>query len=467
MYNIILPKKLNEAIKDLKLTNTQRNHAYEFFRMLLAYNLLNSNDYSMNSFISIPSGYLREVFTWQYNSMFMDVLHVNGIIIKRPYYNSNCTSKFKGNHPENNRPYGYRISDDFFDFSDFACIPSKNKKLTSRINQLEMVINDLNLLEIDINGMIEYAKSYSIDNFIQVNGEITDETIEIVDTKVKDKNGNPRPYTKKLEEGLKIAKERNVDLILYRDNCYLEKVEDFMRIRLNNFKAAQLYTINSLLNKDYYASRNSTNNRLDTNLTNLKSDFIKKGYIKFQGENLVDIDLNNSQPCLLAFLLSDIDRMLEVFPSLSFCYKYPSFDSTSQDLALFIDLAGQGMVYDHICYQTGWSRPLAKNIFIRTMFSKAGWRSAYKKKLQELFPSVINWMDEFKQLNEDHTQLAIMLQKIEAEIFISDIYYALKKDGYVIFTKHDSILCKASQKAEIQLKMEEILNQYGFKYKLK
>ncbi len=467
MYNIILPRKLNEAIEDLKLTNTQRNHANEFFRMLFGYNLLNSNDYSINSFISIPSCYLRENFTWQYNSMFMDALHVSGIIIKRPYFNSNCTSKFKGNHPENNRPYGYRISDDFFDFSDFVSIPSKNKRRTARFNQIETVINDLNLLEIDIDGMTEYVKNYSIDDFIQVNGDITDETVEIVDTKVKDKNGNPRPYTKKLEEGLKVAKERNVDIILYRDNCYLEKVEDFKRLRLNNFKASHLYTINTLLNKDYYASRNSTNNRLDTNLTNLKSDFIKKGYIKFQGENLVDIDLNNSQPCLLAYLLSDIDRMRGAFPSLSFCYKYPSFDSSSPDLALFIDLAGQGTVYDHICDLTGWNRPLAKNIFIRTMFSKAGWHSAYKKRLKELFPSVINWMDEFKISNGDHTQLAIMLQKIEAEIFISDIYYSLKKEGYVVFTKHDSILCKASQKAEVQKKMEGILNRYGFNYKLK
>ena len=100
------------------------------------------------------------------------------------------------------------------------------------------------------------------------------------------------------------------------------------------------------------------------------------------------------------------------------------------------------------------------------MFSRPKFRSVYKNQIKGLFPSIIDFMDEFKTMNGDHTQLSILLQKIEVELFIERIYKPLRKQGYYIFTKHDSILC-FGEKDVIKEKMETILQSTGLKFTLK
>jgi len=159
--------------------------------------------------------------------------------------------------------------------------------------------------------------------------------------------------------------------------------------------------------------------------------------------------------------------MLIKFPKLINAYYYPYLNKNEIDVQHFIKLSGDGKIYDYICEKTGWNRPFAKNIFIKIMFSKAGWNSVYKKRLKELFPNVISWMDEFKIKNNSHKELAIMLQRLESEIFIRNIYPQIRKQGYVIYTKHDSILCKESDRDAVKLEMERIMTEMGLRFTLK
>ncbi|MCX6272608.1 MAG: hypothetical protein NTU44_15590, partial [Bacteroidetes bacterium] len=106
----------------------------------------------------------------------------------------------------------------------------------------------------------------------------------------------------------------------------------------------------------------------------------------------------------------------------------------------------------------------AKQNFIKTMFADAKWAGPNKMKIKVLFPTVVNWMDEFKRKNEN--DLAVLLQRIESRIFIDHIYMSLREQGYCVYTKHDSILCRESQRAEIKEIMCIILDTYNFKYRL-
>jgi len=466
LYTLLLPQSLDDAIQGIEFTSIQRNHAYNFIRFLLYLNHISEDEYVTNSFINISSKKLRKEFTRSYKPMFLEPL-IKSNIIKRSFYsNSSAADKFKGKQPKRNHPFGYKINEDLLDYSVMVSV-SQGIKADSRKKQQKTVVKDLSLLEVDIQGMVNYVNDYDISCQIVVIDDITEDDIELIDSKNLDEDGHPCVYIIKSADALAKAKTKNLDLIFYKNKYYISNIEQFKRVKLNHFKTSQLHAITALQNKDYYASINDTNGRLDTNLTNLKSDFIRQGFIKLDGEEITDTDLKNSQPCLLAYLITDIEHIRRIFPSIINDYEFPTIDAKTADFALFVEKAGNGEVYDYICQQTGWDRNLAKNNFIRIMFSKARWNPPYKKKLKVLFPTLISWMDAFKVMNADHTQLAIMLQKIEAEIFISDIYYSLKREGYVIFSKHDSILCKASQKAEIKEKMEEILNQYGFAYKLK
>lgn len=467
LSSIILPKKMNDVLKSIEQSDIRLNHSYDFIRFLLYKNHMLDDDITMNAFINVSSLYLKSNFTHNYNKMFMSSLIDNSIILKEPYFNSSYSSHYKGTPLEHSKPYGYRFSDDYFDFSEPVIVQFTNKQPNHGSKQINKVINDLKRLEFDTNGMMKAVMNYNIDDFIEVNDEIQEDVVDVIDTYQKTIDGNYATYTISIDKALAKAKERHLDLVMYKNHCYFDILDRFKKNRTNSFRASQFYSISTLQSEDFYASINDTNKRLDTNLTNLKSDFIKNGFVTLNGQQLIDIDLSNSQPCLLGNLFGCMENMLSKFPNLTLAYHYPPIDITMEDVKIFIHESGDGTFYDYICEHTGWSRKLAKNIFIKIMFSKAGWNSCYKKRLKELFPSVISWMDEFKLKNGEHKKFAIMLQKLESEIFIQNIYPRIRKQGYVVYTKHDSILCKVSDYDAVKSEMEKIMNEMGLKFKLK
>ena len=105
-------------------------------------------------------------------------------------------------------------------------------------------------------------------------------------------------------EVLKIAaKASGKDLILYRDRCYIENLETFISRKRYELKNSYVASLLKLKQGEIYCNRNDTNQRLDTNLTNLKSELLK--VIRLDGEKLVSIDLSNSQFLFLARIIEN------------------------------------------------------------------------------------------------------------------------------------------------------------------
>lgn len=459
----LITKKLYDAIESSSLKPVYKKHAYRFINHLFYLNNINSDKMYTKSFVDISSLTLRERFTKDYNKFFMESFRDSKIIIKRPYYNDAIGNQFNGNAFKENKPYGYKINPELLDFSELVQVEFDKKPVSHKNKQIVKVIDDLIALELDIEGMIGSIMSYNLDDEIRVIDDLSDEAVELV---ISDKEDKRKVYVLSTADALARAKGKDMDLIVYKNKYYTSKLGDFKRNAIRQFRISQLYTISTLISKDFYAARNKTNNRLDHNLTNLKSTLLK-GYVKLDGEHLVDVDLSNSQPCLLAYLISSWDKVQMYFPDLVKKYKIPDIDSAATDLALFLEKSGDGKLYDFLAEKLGWDRDLAKLIFIKIMFSKPKWNSRYKKQIRAVFPTIINFMDDFKVQNGKPNQLAIFLQKLEAKIFIDNIYNPIRKEGYVIFSKHDSILCKESQRDEIKLKMEEILDGFGLQFRLK
>ena len=101
---------------------------------------------------------------------------------------------------------------------------------------------------------------------------------------------------------LELAKKNGLNAILYNRKIHLSKLDVWVertqgQIRTEHLRAnMKLKHIRQRSN--IYCSRNDTNQRLDTNLTNLKSDYIKN--LRLDGERLWSIDKCNSQPSFLA-----------------------------------------------------------------------------------------------------------------------------------------------------------------------
>jgi len=178
----------------------------------------------------------------------------------------------------------------------------------------------------------EYLKSVTISNIdryikILINGEfIISDNSFTVGVKSLMYKINPKFIKElckiELQPNSKLSK--NIIKKLYQSKAHYNRLEphlrrmkdELMQMELDYNKAnkwiednaigfkklSYLTSINHIEDKRFrYFKRNKTNRRLDTNLTNLKSDlrqFIKGDY--------VSIDLKNSQPLLLGILIDNI-----------------------------------------------------------------------------------------------------------------------------------------------------------------
>lgn len=238
-----------------------------------------------------------------------------------------------------------------------------------------------------------------------------------------------------------------------------------------------------------YFKRNKTNNRLDTNLTNLKSQ-LKQFIIG----DYVSIDLKNSQPFFGGMLLNNIIKKDNINKDMkqednvqgTLCYYFLSsflietfgikrLKAVSKihqnkkkaflvNLNLYTSSVIKGDLYDDFVksYSNGITRSEAKQIMFKVLFSKNEIHDKYNKfipykKEKEVFASVYPFVYEsFKMLKtKDNVLLPVFLQKLESYIFIDCIAKELVNAGIIPLTIHDSVIVKAEQQ-QIAL---EIINK--------
>ena len=78
-----------------------------------------------------------------------------------------------------------------------------------------------------------------------------------------------------------------------------------------------------------------------------------------------------------------------------------------------------------------------------------------KKAFEVKYPCIGKIMRKFKKTK--HSELAVILQKIESHIFIDQISLELIGNNIVPITIHDSIIIKESQQVESQIIMNNVL----------
>lgn len=222
-----------------------------------------------------------------------------------------------------------------------------------------------------------------------------------------------------------------------------------------------------------YFKRNKTNFRLDTNFTSLKSElrpFIVGDY--------VSIDLVNSQPLLLSQVLGEIYPTIttNTIPLLYSC-SILGFDLLQwlgkQQFNYLTKIHQNGVFYDfgellsfqisciygvfYEDFQTRFgggelTRDQIKEMLFSVLFSQNVRHEKYKpvvpypkEKAQfaSIYPSIYQVIKTLK--HKDHAKLAVLLQRIEAKIFIDSICPELVSQGIIPLTIHDSIIIPADQ----------------------
>jgi hypothetical protein len=451
---VTLPIQLRDDIQQLPLTKTQISHCYKFVGILYRDSIADHWDATIPT--AKPQKYLIKAFDDKYY-IWLNKLIDNDIVIRsgtpcnvihksydyvvNPKYVSNLSKPSQSLLVNlDSSPINVLCKEKYWEplytltYKDII----KNETQENYTCR-KWFTDDINTLNIQYDLLYDIAlqriEELTIDEFI-VDNEILPPSIKVRSSDGVELFQNTQNVISDLLVGQCLIKDNNVYKVVYPSK-FLSDKKATMKMYYKN-------SIDRLRYNSIDAKRNKTNNRLDTNLTNMASILVDEICLQ---NDLVQIDLSNSQFVLLTNLLQS--------------------HLSSSDYKLFKELSVSGKLYSYIARSLSLkSAKNGKSLMFEVMFSSRRNNSAYKKKIRELFPSVVGWIDDYKKAHGDN-QFSIMLQRIESNLFIDNILKRLKKLKYFCLTKHDSLIVKRSDYEAILNIVKEEFNKIGLEYTLK
>ena len=303
---------------------------------------------------------------------------------------------------------------------------------------------------------------------------------------------------------IEIGRRNRLDLIEHKGKCTLAPADRYLADKLleirNRYLASLIALKQARKRPAIFCSRNDTNRRLDTNLTTIKSELL--GLVRLDGEPLVSIDLSNSQFRILSWVIEEselityynnenmlpqaisgepkVDKVTNIGKERKCIINAAHFwlnigsksnvkYTKSDDCRRFKKLTKVGKFYedlaDRMTIADGrqYARADAKQAMFVAAFSSHRYQPPVKRLLARTFPDVVQFIDDFKRAaiahylaegkqpadqarDQGNAALAVALQNIESVIFIDNILGDLLGRGFRVFSKHDSILCKQSDR---------------------
>lgn len=329
---------------------------------------------------------------------------------------------------------------------------------------------------------INYLRYLLYKNIIEtnnhyINGEqskgfkLTDEykNEKSIEIKIADKNiiRNVMVFKEYLEKGITLPQHKyifdclkkieiNEDEARYYIEHHTEKYEEY------NYKSI---SVDLIATKNFFFKVDSTAGRVHNNITNLSRDLRK--YLRYKNQRLVEIDIQNSQPFLFNLLIRNYytqaysNTVSNILPS----YGNPisSNFQESDDVLLYKELTSRGIFYEYLMqYLPSCDRDeFKKNIFAKIFYNDEE-KYEYEEwfTFQDIFPNVANIISSYKK--DNYKNLAISLQRVEAEMIINKIVPRLAARKIYLLTIHDSILT-TPENAEIvkEIMIDEFEKEYG------
>ena len=267
-----------------------------------------------------------------------------------------------------------------------------------------------------------------------------------------------------------------------------------VRVEIGDYKARRKYSLQKMsvdrfALQDFYFLKDDSVGRLHTNLTNIKSSL--RNFITYDGQNLVSVDIKNSQPFLCNTFLNEGffnssskgTNDYSLFSNISNCYSLSIFDivsdyhfkyitsttrlsgissllmrgkyelsHTALEFQQYQELTVEGRLYQYIqsevLARSGKLIPLGKplkEVMFTVMFTANNYIGQPEAEPKRIFRSLFPYMYELLSLikKDDASTLPRLLQSIEAKIMLDRVCYRISVDNpYLpIFTIHDSVTC--------------------------
>lgn len=423
----VLPAELIDRIEEIELPGKQKYKALKLVNIMLG--RANRDSLLMTEYMDLPQKYLQKVFG-KYHNWFKRLRDENILQSNHKYHQG--------------QSLGYRINPDLLTGRFRSCSYQKGLlHICSTFSLKSLVIEDLRTLKIDRENLIqisdEYAESIHITDF-KVNHQIDNDFFELIDRKY----GSRRMTT--LDRAIEVATARGLVVIKDRNKYYMDYPDRFIQEKRRAIRFHYRKAIDKLHKGIYYVHRNTTNSRLDTNLTNL-CELLTEQIMEDNG--LCSLDLSNSQFTI-------------------FCHMYQKAGhERTLDFLRFKQLATSGELYDEVKDLLELdSRREAKSLMFELFFSSHKYNPRRKTELRKYLPKVVSYIDEYKKEHGDNT-FSIELQMLEAEMFIDNIYKRIKEEGLFCLTKHDSVIVRRIDRVRARQIIESYFDEIGFQGKLK
>ena len=469
-----IPNELNQVLINLKFPKKQLNKAYKLCSILFSRYQYGISPYD---YITLPSNYLDEIFGQSYHRFF-NTLKSNNIIETYIYDNGKSFSV------KEHTAKAYRINPIYIsnnwvsiNISDINNSNCENisynicSSLCGKIDIQEVItdknIDDItaiikpyicsslmkpyicssihnNLSELIINEKsLSYIMDTIVDGFnVKPITEGSDNKVLVYYVDIKNnvmKKSNAYSYT--LNDAIKLANDNNKSLIKSKNRYYICNLDEYIKIKKELIKFSYSRSIARLVNQDYNIFRNETNNRLDTNLTNLPGALLDKICVD---NKLCQLDVSNSQFAILGHIL------------------LKEYGLCDDDVMVFFNEAKAGTLYEYMVKELNLTKKSeAKQMMFELFFSKNKDFSYSKERIRKLFPNVYDFVYRFKEEN-NYKQFAILLQKFESKLMIDDIYYKVINENFWCLSVHDSLICKIEDKDIIENIILEAFNKIDF-----
>jgi hypothetical protein len=152
-----------------------------------------------------------------------------------------------------------------------------------------------------------------------------------------------------------------------------------------------------------------------------------RAHLRLDGRELVEVDISNCQPMLLHYLYED---------------------KTSAEAVRYKKIAEEGIFYEVVAAVAGQTRDDAKGQFLTFAFGQIHHSNKLGRAFSTLFQELRAIMDGIKMGN--YRKMAILLQKLEAELMINTVVPILEKRGMPVLTVHDSLMVFPEHAGQVQ-----------------
>lgn len=434
---VFLPKRIITGVESLKISPIKKNHCYRFLAGLIGKSY--SENKQIDMMVDVPSTYLRKTYSSKYNEWLQHLVSENIISSNNHYSNIlNQSKQYSINLNYTPPSYMWLLFDaDAYEYKEFSCKKRQLTKAEQRVqNEFEKDVKKLKINYDSLEEIIEnYVDSISASDF-KIGEEIVSDRMEIFFMK----KGIMKSVWMNRGTALKRSVEWDKELIQDGNRYYLMRINNFIKLKKQAVKIAYSDSLYRLQKKKYFANRNITNNRLDTNLTsmpNILTDKICKD------NNLVKFDLSNAQFAIMS----------KIYEDKWFAGDFLEFSEKSQS----------GILYEYIQSELDLkTRSEAKTMMFELMFSSEKFNSPLKNKLKTLFPFVVSEVDRIKK-EDGYKKFSVELQKKESEIFIDGLLKKIKSERMFCLTKHDCLIVKEKD----AVKITEIIKGYFDKINFK